>query len=223
MIRTTHATIKMLRAGREETITLPAIPPRAPATAHTSPVRVDQEVTLQANATDDRKTERLAVVITSVTVNADETVTATCRHGIAIETPRFLRATPGAMRLRKNRDGTVRTDGDGDYTTVQARAIPDEPEPVDDAYQRRIERDTRTAEEHRLHHETRQQRDAMAAAIDELQQRTDIGRAAARRLTRMRRDLKLLDADLRRAAGGEGRHGLDELVGARTRPRLRGR
>lgn len=184
MIRTTHATIKMLRAGREETITLPAIPPRPPARAYTSPVRVDKEVTLKANATDDRKAERLTALITSVTLNDDQ-VTITCRHGIAVETPRYLAARPGRT---------------GDYTTIEHRAIPDEPEPVDRAYQQRIERDSRTAEEHRLHHETRQQRDAMAAAIDELAGRPDIGRDAARRLTRMRRDLRLLDADLRRAA-----------------------
>ncbi len=85
------------------------------------------------------------------------------------------------------------------YTHMQHQAMPDEPEAIDAEEQERQTKDARSMEKRRTDNDTRSVRSQLEANIADLAARPDIGRAAARRLDRMRRDLQHLERELRAA------------------------
>lgn len=178
MIRTTHAEIKMLRAGSARDIPVPTR--RAGAPVPPCPLHIGTTYPLLAVAAGERKREVLHALATDARFNAHtgEWV-VTFRAGQAVEQPRYLRARPG-------RAGS----GNHDYTTVEAQAVRDEPEPVAPAVIQRQTADARTAEELRDDHARQQHRDAIEHHIAELERLSDPAnrgriqglRAALRRL-----------------------------------------
>lgn len=186
MIRASHATLKMLRAGRPQQILLPAREPRPGALRALCPVIADREYVITAVATDEHRKERLRCTALAVETGPDGGWVVTFRSDVGVETPRFLKARPGG--------------DEGDYTTSPGKAAVDEPEPVDAQALRRIQRDGRTAERVRLDAETRESRLRISRAIDELAARSDLGEVAVRRLVNMRRELRRLESELRGAA-----------------------
>ena len=201
MIRTTHAEIEMLRRGATRVIIIPKTTPRsgAPKARCRWTQGRDYEVMAPATLTPDNKVdkpeERLRCIAHSV-VDAGDGWALTLRVGV-VERPRFLRATPGAVAITKLPDGRMSTEGDGDYTELRKSAIPDEPEPVDEATHKRFADAARDAESYRRVYDTRQERDLLRVTIDDLASRTDLGELAGRRLARMRRDLQRLERELR--------------------------
>lgn len=71
----------------------------------------------------------------------------TFRRGI-VEPSRFLRATPGAVKVTKNPvTGEVSTDGDADYTTSISSGARGEPECVPESWEREVARKLRVTGE----------------------------------------------------------------------------
>lgn len=173
MIRVSHGTLKMLRAGRAETITIPG---------KREPVTVGRDYALLAVATSEFKREKLRAMVVACERHGTGW-RVTFRYGLAPEQPRFLKARPGGM--------------EGDYTTHVSKAIPDEPEPVDATTLTRFEKDARSAERVRRDYETREACRQLEGAIGELASRSDLGDAARRRLANMRRELVRLERELR--------------------------
>lgn len=97
---------------------------------------------------------------------------------------RFLRAGMG-------RDG----EDHGDYT-YGFGAMAGEPSAVDEATQKQLTKDSRSAEWVRREAEILATRRQLHSAISELASRRDLPDAAAKRLTRMRRDLARLETEL---------------------------
>lgn len=99
------------------------------------------------------------------------------------------------LRAGMGREG----DTEGDYCRSEALAIAGEPEPVAPGELARQAIDARSAERVRADHDTRRTRALIASSITELEQRGDLGAATTKRLMKMRRELALLDRDLRAA------------------------
>lgn len=174
MITTTHATLKMLRAGRLEVVTIPVMDPKPGARASTCPVAPDREYLLMARATDDHRREKLRALALDVVRQGDSWL-VTFRAGVGVEQVRYLSARPGSS---------------GDYTTVEGRAAKDEPEPVDEVQLKRFEKDARTAEQVRLDWERVATVRDIEAAIGRLEERGDeADRTALQKLRSARREL----------------------------------
>ena len=175
MLRTTHATLKMLRAGRLEVVAFPVRPPRPGARRAVCPVTPDREYLLVAPATDELRKEKLRALALDV-VEVDGEWRVTFRSGVGIEQPRFLKARPGG--------------DEGDYTVRPAKAATDEPEPVDELTLKRFEKDARTAEQVREDWERQTAVRDIEAAIERLEQQgLEADRVALQKLRAARREL----------------------------------
>lgn len=203
MIRTTRGEMEMLRRGATRVLLVPKSKPRRGAKKARCRWLVGRDYDVMTPATYgkdgklDKTEERIRCIVHAIE-ERDDVWALTLRSGKA-EIIRYLRATPGAMAITKLPDGRTQTEGDGDYTQLRKSAIPDEPEPVDEATIKRYAEQAREAGEHRRSWETRRECDLLRRTIDDLTARTDIGAEASKRLARMRRDLSRLERELRAA------------------------
>lgn len=137
----------------------------------------------------ERERESVECVITIVEDEHDQWV-VTYRCG-GVDTRRLLRATPGAMKTTRHPDGSITTDGDGDYTTSLAAAAHGEPECVPESYQQQLDKDARSTEEIRAAWERGQELRDLSALIARVEQRAaDADRAYLQKLRAARRQLQ---------------------------------
>lgn len=148
------------------------------------------------------------VLVSEPKINA-QTITALKKHGLIVEgRDRRSRAVwrPSArgyeiLMAEEIRVLADRNRSTEDYTDPldRKRALPNEPEPVDDHELERQAKDARSGQALRVHHATDAARQRLASAVADIEANPDIGELASRRLARIRRDIARLERELKAA------------------------
>lgn len=196
-----YAELVFLRKGKPREIRVPFVRrdggslKRSPCTAGRAYVVTSTEIV------DDEPVKHRATATCLQVLKGEQDWFITLKLGDNLDKPRLLKASPSAAGvIRKKPKDITPEDEHDDYTDRIGLALRDEPEAIDETTQNRYASENykngHVAAQHQLDYETRRQRDILRTTVAELQARKDLGEAAAKRLTRVQRELARFEREL---------------------------